>query len=578
MRGLAALLIALVVASVNAAPGPFIAPAQMSGSIDVVLAPTEVVTPGTERLVTFGMPFPRGSITAAGLSTVRVLRNGVEIPAHVTEMTPWRHRSNASIDGQSVRVARIQIRYTFAAAFPAQETIQVAWGTTPRAMNVPALTNPRTAWHQVTTGTFVMADGVFEPDVYALLPRAWLSQGLIRSSRSTPFDGTNGEARDSAAANDAIAHWPAHQEAERAFKNNFYTMINRDDPSVTATGVLVPYKTSQEPWLYDRGATMFVLYLRSGYFIALREAVRATEFYANRTDGQGFFNLAPGDVKYAYNECLAYSRWLTGDDTLLTKIGNTTLGSNTFPHVWSTGSNFWTERHAAFKLLSNVVAYEVLGGTTRRDLVNTILTNFRTHQDGAGGQIPAQRVDGGLYHFGFQHDGDFADNSLGASSWMTVLLSDAVVRAYATGEDTQTAQFMARLGNFLRATVITADNDYAGPMPLPRYTMLLDGSDGMTDTSDAEHSLDVAGALAWADYFARLNSTPNPLLASTSDGLYATYDEGVNFWIRPTAPPANTQYRSIPPRKWGWEHRTSDGIEFALNSVFDPPLFANGFE
>ena len=146
MRGWSALLFALVfVASVHAAPGPFIAPAQTSGTIDVVLAPTEVVTAGTPRLVTFGMPFPRESITSAGLSTVRVLRNGVEIPAHVAEMTPWRHRSNAAIDGQSVRVARIQITYTFAATFPATETIQVAWGTTPRTLNVPALVNPRTA-------------------------------------------------------------------------------------------------------------------------------------------------------------------------------------------------------------------------------------------------------------------------------------------------------------------------------------------------------------------------------------------------------------------------------------------------
>ena len=38
---------------------PFLAPAVPSGTLAVQLVPTEAVTPGSTRLVTFGVPFPR---------------------------------------------------------------------------------------------------------------------------------------------------------------------------------------------------------------------------------------------------------------------------------------------------------------------------------------------------------------------------------------------------------------------------------------------------------------------------------------------------------------------------------------
>jgi hypothetical protein len=562
---------------------PFIAPAVTQGEVEVRLHPTEGIGAGSTRLVTFGMPFPRGSITDAGLSTVRVLRDGVEIPAFVESLTPWRHRSNAAIDGQSVRVARIQISHNIAMVFPGSDSVTVQWGGTPRTLNVASLTNPRTAWHQVTTGSFIAADNVFEPDVYAVLPRSWLSRGLLKSSRSFPFDPSNTDVRDSPAANDAIMHWPEFQEAERAHKNNFYSVINQDPGSASAPSL---YRTTAEPWLYDRSATMFVLYFRSGSFVALREAVRAAEFYADRQSAGGFFNFGGvgSDTKYAYNECIAYAYWTTGDNEFLAKIAPVTTAQNGFTHSWTPARGFWTERHAAFKLLANVVAYEVLGGNPRRDAVNQILADFRAHQDGAGGLVPSPRIDGALYHTGSQHDaGEMAD-FLGdylASSWMTALVSDAVVRSYATGEDAPTAQFVARIGDFLAATVVqTTDHSYdtAAELALPRYSVLHNGSDALVQAADVEHSLDVAGQLAWARYFRELTGGNGASLSATALDVYETYDESVNYWIRPAAPPASTAYRVSPPRKWAWEHRTSDGIGFALSEEDPNAVFYSGFE
>src|SRR4029450_8048645 len=87
---------------------PFQAPAQTSGTVAVKLYPTEGVATGVATRVTFGVPFTRGSLSPADVATVRVLKAGVEVPAFVQALAPWRHVSDPSIDGQSIRVVRIQ--------------------------------------------------------------------------------------------------------------------------------------------------------------------------------------------------------------------------------------------------------------------------------------------------------------------------------------------------------------------------------------------------------------------------------------------------------------------------------------
>src|SRR5215212_3063007 len=150
----------------------FLAPAEPAGSVNVQLAPLANVTAGVPEIVTFGVPFTRGSVSPSQLGQVRVLKDGAEVPAFVESLTPWRSIDDAGIDGQSVRVARIQIPYTFASLSP--ETITVQWGGPVRTLNRTALQDPRLEWHAVATGTFVLADNVEEPDVLPLLPASYL--------------------------------------------------------------------------------------------------------------------------------------------------------------------------------------------------------------------------------------------------------------------------------------------------------------------------------------------------------------------------------------------------------------------
>jgi hypothetical protein len=59
--------------------------------------------------------------------------------------------------------------------------------------------------------------------------------------------------------------------------------------------------------------------------------------------------------------------------------------------------------------------------------------------------------------------------------------------------------------------------------------------------------------------------------------LYVSYDAGVNFWVRPAGPsPGLPAFRVALWRKWGWEHRTADGIGFALSD--SDSVFRDGFE
>jgi len=564
------------------ASAAFLADPAPSGDITVQLCPTTSVAPNVPHLVTFGLPLPRGSLTANDLGTVRVLDGGTEIAAYVDQLTPWRHRTNPSLDGTSVRVARVQLEYSFAGS--ACENVTVSWGVAPRTQNRPTLTPPRSAWHAANGGTFVAGDGVDEPDVFAVLPKEWLAKGVLKGAQNVPFDTSVTETRDDPEAMEATEHWPGYVELDHAEKNNFFSVINEDDPGVAAANQCA-YKTDYEPWLYDRSATMFALYFRSGTLKSLREAVRASDFYADHLDNDGNFTLKGVDSKYVYAENLAYTAWLTGDTTQLSHIPAILSAHDVFNDVWQNNADrFWTERHVAFKLNAYSIAYELGGDAAYRDKINAMIAELVRHQNGADGQIPqpAGYVDGGLYHLGAQHDWDWPETAFGASSWMSVLLVDAALRAYATAEDLPTAHLIRRLGHFLAVSTVDTDehtyDTYEAPLALPRYAILSDGTDGQRNYEDIEHALDVAAGIAWGAYFADVVGQPDASLRDRANDLYFSYDIGVNYWVRPAGPDAGyTAYRISPWRKWGWEHRVSTGFAWAMNRGVDP-IFAGSFE
>lgn len=538
----------------------YFSPSEPAGNVNVQLLPLANVAAGVEEIVTFGVPFTRGSVTPSQLAQVRVLKDGQEIPAFVEQLTPWRSIDNASIDGQSVRVARIQIPYTFAALSP--ESVTVQWGGPSRTLNRSAMQDPRIEWHQVTSGTFIAADNVEEPDVLPLLPKEYLSKGML-DARTQPTSNNVAETRDDPATMDSMT-FTGYSEYDYAEKNFFYTIINQNP------GITINYKTDYEPWLYDRSTAMYELYLRSGFATSLREAVRSADFYADHLSASGYFTLKSPDPKYSYNESLAYTYWLLGDNRMLTPISTIVDAHNGSVSRWGPNLGFWTERNAGYKLLANQIAYEVTGNTTFKSSVQTIVNDLIWHQNGAGGQLPSNRVDGGLYHIGQQHDAsEVGDpNVIIASSWMSTIVVDAMARSYGVWENAQVADFIVRMGNFEKvASKWDASGQFGGFLRYPDYLMRADGTSENRTEGDVQHAMDVGSVAAWASYFAELRGTPDASLRQLANELYATYDEGVNYWTRP----GGTNFNVSPPRRYSWEYKNSASFSWALNGTDGPP-------
>src|SRR5207342_792893 len=114
------------------------------------------------------------------------------------------------------------IPYTFTALNP--ETITVQWGGPARTLNVAAFQDPRIEWHTVTSGTFVAADNVQEPDVLPVLPAAYLAKGML-DSQAVPTNSGVPETRDNPAVMDTMT-FPGFTEYDSAEKNFFYTIVN----------------------------------------------------------------------------------------------------------------------------------------------------------------------------------------------------------------------------------------------------------------------------------------------------------------------------------------------------------------
>jgi hypothetical protein len=563
--------------------------AAAAGQIPVTLRPTEVVTAGQSKVVTFGVPFPRGVVVDPTM--IRVKKANAEIPAFVEIASPWRSATNAAIDGKSIRVAKVQINYTFTSASAAGEQITVEWGAK-RTANIAIKVPTRSGWHKVTSGTFASTDNVEEPDVYATMPKTWLTATGITLPTRAIEDAVPERRMD---PTQALSQTPNnYTRLDFAMNNFFFTTINQDDSRVTAADNLMNYRADYEPWLYDKAGTYFQGYIRSGFFTHLREAVRAADFYKKHiytptTPGIkkaviGMFDLKvdkdedyPGGngAMYSYAEPLAYTYWLTGDDTAMEALpwiaDAQTQSEDT---RWSAGAGAWTERHTAFALLANTIAYEVTGQDRYKRSMLKAVDDFVWHQDGAGGQIPAH-VDGGLFHTAEQHgDGD----GWVASPWMSALTMNAMARTYMMTEDTRIARFAVRLANFqMAASRIRPPSgvlyETTQSLRTPDYITMSNGEGSELVEDDIEHALDVGASIAWGAYFAEKMGQSATQLKKAADELFTSYSVGVDYFTRPNAPAeGKTAYRISPPRKYGWQYHNTGSFRWLM----DPAARATG--
>ncbi len=580
---------------------PFFEPAINSGTIEVKLYPTENVPLNTPVKVTFGVPFTRGSLPINGLTKIRLLTStntNIEIPIHVKLGTTWHHMTNTTIDNQFVRTAIIQLEYRFSSSYPNSEKVYLQYGNSDRNENISSFTPARQAWHQVIDGDFVSTDNVYEPDVYAVLSKEYLSNGALKLSRLKPFNNEVPLTRENPSVVETTTY-TSYEAFDHSQLNFFFSIINEDDPLVTNPNKCL-FRTDSEPWLYDRATAIYNLYMKSGNFKVLRAAVRNSQFYKNNlyddttlpSNAIGNFKLknpipsnyiGNNGAMYSYNECLAYTYWLTGDDSMLQPIEwvVNAYETNNPPTRWSPNAGSWTERFTAFRLLSNVIAYEITGNPIYRNAMTTQTNDLIWHQNGADGELPSNRIVGGLYHYGSQH-GDGTATELVASPWMSTLLSEAMLRYYGVSETNAAALFIKRIADFQKVSLkIDTNHMYNSENPnglwYPDYMTRFDGTTDERDGTAIEHSLDLSISLAWGAYFSGiLNNVVDQSLFQSANNTYDSYLTSMKYWIRPAGPSTGrTAYRVTPWRKYGWEFTPSVSYTWLMNQFNEPLSVTN---
>ena len=334
----------------------------------------------------------------------------------------------------------------------------------------------------------------------------------------------------------------AYTEQVYASKNFFYAHINKDDARVTASNQIPCKAAEDKPWLYDRVSAFYSLYFLSGFFKALRESVRASQYYRVNLHPQGTtpdsavdtFRLknpnpaayiGVNGAKYSYPGGLAYTYWSTGDD--LAKDGarlaaKAQQDANDEPDRWSSSSSY-TERHIGIKLMGLVVAYELFGNVPYKighsDLSRTgaharrqsDLAPERRRRRTAGQSCRQWPVE--VRRAGRQRP----SGSLLVNFWQTPFVIGPMVRAYLVTDNVQVARFIRRTGNALKfgaKSYPPSQRTYYTSAPenlrLVDCVTLIDGSTCAADGIGPEHTLSVAGAMAWAYYFSKITQGYRP--------------------------------------------------------------------
>ena len=109
----------------------------------------------------------------------------------------------------------------------------------------------------------------------------------------------------------------------------------------------------------------------------------------------------------------------------------------------------WHNENAIHREVFGDIPYKTGATRTYGERVRTITTNLVWHQNGAGGALPANRVDGGLWKYGSQ-EGNGPAGSLLVSFWQTPFVIEPMVRAYVLTDSADIAAFIRRSGNALK--------------------------------------------------------------------------------------------------------------------------------
>jgi hypothetical protein len=516
--------------------GDLIARFPASGSIGVTLHPGRQAVIGRPTVVTFGVPFPPGVVSSAG--QLRAFGRKSELKIHAAPLLPWRVWPGRRAR-ESLRAALVSVEVTFPLRRPM--AISLVYGSRPRA-TLRAPGDPRSTWVEVTDGEYPNGT-VREPRVYATFSPRWLGACLFRT-RTTPA----GKDRS----------WSWFDEPMVGFAR---TAVN-DLPASIPPENRTPYVTDHGAWLFDRTATLFGVYFRTGDVKWMRHAHRSAQFYLHHITPQGIFDLKPEpDLKYSYGRSLLMDFILTGDPALLDAIERIAAAGQDWNPVYGPRTNFWTERHQAYALLAALSAWQASGAEKHAARARKVAeVSFEM----AARPQNSWHADGCMLHTMDTHEGSGGPQPV-CSPWMSALFADAVWEYYIHTADRPALEFLAGLGRFVaQYGLYPGGQNVNHTMPWYLASSVKQFSDD-GPWGDVEHNCDVAGMVAraaWAEK--KLGRNPRKL-RSTAEELLAGCRWSFENWHRPKGVSSGKpEWRLAPPRKFNWWFGSTTDLAWLL--------------
>jgi hypothetical protein len=480
------------------------------------------------------MPFPR-----MALRHVDDLRafdsDGDELPIHVRETLPWRVFPGAGTR-DSIRAAVVSIQIQLADRSP--HPIRLVLGSHP-GVTIGAPADPLQSWVAVTDGEYPSGT-VREPRVYAAFPSSWLSRCVLRS-RALRAGG----------------------RAEWRWFDDFvvgaaHTAVNDVPSQVTER---VNYTTDPEPWLFDRTATLFGLFARTGDVQWLRHAHRSAQFYRAHVNAAGYFDMKDGDLKYSYGRSLLMDYIFTGDPADIDAIERIAEAGADWDPTYDLDTGFWTERHQTYALLAALSAWEATGEAAYADRAREIIdVSF----DLAADPVGSWHADGCMLHGMTAHEGAGGDVPI-CSPWMSALFADAVWEYYIHSRETRALTFLAGLGHYVADYGIYPGGEGLD-LDVPWY--LASSVETFSDEGpwgDIEHTCDVVGLVARGAWAEKELGRDTSQLRGVIDSLLVSCQENLAMWHRPGSEASGkAEWRLSPARKFNWWFGTTSDLSWLM--------------
>ncbi len=380
---------------------------------------------------------------------------------------------------------------------------------------------------------------LLEPSIYVTIPPEWLSRSLLKTISQPMFT-------------DHQFRW-----FDQSALNFGKTAVNE-----TQSGKLklIDFHNN-EPWMFDRVANLYHLYIRTGDFKWYKHAHLAAQFYAQHINQKGYMEInRKCDLKCSYPQGLWIDYLLTGDKhqkSVINRIER--AGKRWFPR-YSRGLNFFTERHQTYAFWALITAWEANPDDMQRQ---KSVVNFFDQTYAGIYHPPSGWTVVGCYQHQYQdHEGEGTNQPI-CSPWMSALLVEAVWKYFLLTGDTRALEVLSGFGDYLvdfgTYSIDSPNKIKRQPIWFPYYISGAEYTFQRSPSNDRHHSCDIAGMLArsvWAKSRLNLSVTATKhrlraLLDTCRDNLYAVSR-------------ANTIWPIGPYRKYNWEFGSTHDLSWLL--------------